>query len=541
MASRTYQRKTVDLTGDHLDKARGLIESGRSRGGVIEWADKRSASLTLRITSTAATWHLRRRDLTIRVGSIEEFGVDTARYIADHAAVAADRKRDLRTFVKLLAEVEREKIARGSRGAIAQPWRLVDKVVSDPASPLAQRILHGETEPWTWETLTRRFLEEKTLELKEGYREAYSHYLQLDEFGSVNNKRVSEIRLPHLEHLRDQIARSHAPSAVHRALQQSKEMLTWAWKFHGTKSGLQEVEYTWWDRWSFKYKTGKRRHRPTVEELVRTLIIAEHYRSLYGNDRSIAPGTLGAFWAVVLTAQRAGSLVRMRHTRIAQCPGHRNWKVARWTGPEMKGGRHGGRPHDLPLAPAAFEVLMRFRNEADSKSEWMFPSAKIDGHVTNSALNQLLYRLEGKDRDTKIRRKPDRNGKPGPKPKGGRKARPNLLQHFNIRPWTLHDVRRTLTKFLDDNRLGGAASAILAHKLVNDDLPEEETMAAITESHYNSSQKIALKVEGMKLWSSTIFKTYESERRKFKPIQFSQSDLRQPRQVGRTSPDGSKS
>jgi hypothetical protein len=60
-------------------------------------------------------------------------------------------------------------------------------------------------------------------------------------------------------------------------------------------------------------------------------------------------------------------------------------------------------------------------------------------------------------------------------------------------------VRRTLATFLDDLRVGGAASAILAHKIPDEKIPKRELMARVTETHYNSSQKIMLKAEGMSL------------------------------------------
>ena len=77
-------------------------------------------------------------------------------------------------------------------------------------------------------------------------------------------------------------------------------------------------------------------------------------------------------------------------------------------------------------------------------------------------------------------------------------------------------MRRSLTRFLDDRRLGGAASAILGHKLQNDKMPEEERMAEVTELHYNSSQRISLKAEGMKLWVDAILDACEHERTKIK-------------------------
>jgi hypothetical protein len=78
--------------------------------------------------------------------------------------------------------------------------------------------------------------------LKAGYRKQYEHYLTLKEFDSINDQLVRELRLHHLELVRDLIHLNHAPSAVHRALNQAKKALSWAWKYHAAASGLDETE-----------------------------------------------------------------------------------------------------------------------------------------------------------------------------------------------------------------------------------------------------------------------------------------------------------
>jgi hypothetical protein len=189
----------------------------------------------------------------------------------------------------------------------------------------------------------------------------------------------------------------------------------------------------------------------------------------------------------------------------------------------MKGGRDGGRPHSLPLPPRALKALERFRAEAPGKSEWMFSAKRSQDRITQSALNLLMYRLQGRVYDHRKKNKPDRPGKPGPKSAAHGKIRVDLFAEFGIKPWTLHDVRRSLTRFLDDNRLGGAASAILGHKLQNEKMPDEERMAEVTELHYNSSQRISLKADGMKLWVDAVLDACDRERIKIKKRIASQS------------------
>jgi integrase len=196
---------------------------------------------------------------------------------------------------------------------------------------------------------------------------------------------------------------------------------------------------------------------------------------------------------------------------------HRGWKIANWTSEEMKGGRDGGRPHSLPIPPEALKVMQAFYREAGEKSPWMFPGRDPKKRVTPAALNLLMYRLQGRVYDHTVRQKPERKGKPGPKPKP-KKIRPDLFREHGIRPFTLHDIRRTMTTFLDDNRLGGAATAILGHKMTRADIGERERLAPVTEQHYNRSQKIDLKAEGMALWVKVLLAACEKERRKLGPL-----------------------
>jgi hypothetical protein len=61
-----------------------------------------------------------------------------------------------------------------------------------------------------------------------------------------------------------------------------------------------------------------------------------------------------------------------------------------------------------------------------------------------------------------------------------------------------------MTTFLEDRRLGGAATGILGHKMPNLPGDERAWLAKVTEQHYNSSQGIGLKAEGMQLWVKAL-------------------------------------
>ena len=70
-----------------------------------------------------------------------------------------------------------------------------------------------------------------------------------------------------------------------------------------------------------------------------------------------------------------------------------------------------------------------------------------------------------------------------------------------------------MTTFLDDRRLGGAATAILGHKGTHSQIEDREKLAPVAEQHYSRSQKIDLKAEGMALWVKTLLAAREKERK----------------------------
>jgi hypothetical protein len=69
-----------------------------------------------------------------------------------------------------------------------------------------------------------------------------------------------------------------------------------------------------------------------------------------------------------------------------------------------------------------------------------------------------------------------------------------------------------MATFLDDRKLGGAATAILGHKMPHDCVNERERLAPVTHQHYSRSQKINLKAEGIALWVKALLVAYEHER-----------------------------
>ena len=178
---------------------------------------------------------MRRRELTLRLGLLlpsnrfapvpEKLNLEQARYIAEQVRLERNVSAICGKFAEVLVKFETTKAEYYDRMGEAD---FADELANE-ASLLAYRKRTGDTgATWTWKALTSKFLEYQLPKLKAKYRKQYERYLKLPEFNQINGKLVSQVKLSDLERLRDAIHLNHAPSAVHRALTQSKTMMSWA-------------------------------------------------------------------------------------------------------------------------------------------------------------------------------------------------------------------------------------------------------------------------------------------------------------------------
>lgn len=489
----TYARERVHLTADTIRKAKSMIALGRFEGRGHEFLDTSCQGLTLRVTKASGTWYLRTRATTVRLGPMEDLPVAAAREAALRALVdiKAGRKTDpldLHVFGDVMKRTGNLQVAIDAGFA---------EVVMERSDEDRRR--RG---PWQWRDLVEEFLSEKVRGLKPGYGPKYSAYHRGAEFDDLWHMYVRDIEISDLESLRDAVADNRTVSAAARVVRQNREMLTWAWSYHSTRSGLSEFQHTWWDRWSIQYQSGTREHTPTVTELVRTLLMAERHLTLGGTTQETSPGMLAALWAVVLTGQRTGPLTSTRWDAVIPMPDRPGWQVWTWSGAMMKGGKNGGRPHALPIPPGAIEAIAR--QGAPSDGEWIFPSRAEGKPITPTGINQFFYRLQGRM-------------KPGKGTAVTKRHNGDLFAAYGIRVWRPHDARRAIATFLDDEDLGGAASAILAHSRGKAS-EEEAKVEDITRRVYAKAQRLDLKARGMEPWVSHVLAAYEREKARFKPI-----------------------
>ena len=484
----TYARERVKITADHTRKAAALIAAGRVEGRGMEFADTGGTGLILRVTPLSAGWFLKTERSTVRLADMDALPVAAAREAALRSKLALKDGRhpgeDLALYQQALQRTDDVEAA-------------ADAAFPDEvhAPSDVHRRKHG---PWTWEDLVDEFLAVQLPKKKASWAPQFEKHLRYRGFDRIRLTPLSRLDVETLERVRDDIAEEVAISSVARAVNETKAALDWAWRFKRRQSRLGTT--AWWESFDIEYASGTRDHVPTLAELGRTLALAERHRMLGTTRQETTPGTLAALWATVLTAQRTGPLGGTRLDRIIPMPDRLGWQVWTWSAVDMKGGK-APRPHALPIPPAAIEVLARFE-DPDVDSPYVFPSRMDGRHVTSEGIAGLLDRLQGKS-------------KPSRKPKPGKAVRPptprvDLFKRHGIRPWVPHDTRRALGTFLDDEDLGGAGSAILAHKTGKKD-PEHARLEDVTRKVYAKAQRLELKARGMQMWVAAVIEAYERE------------------------------
>src|ERR1700712_3919087 len=65
-----YEREVKSLIDNDVDNAISYSQSRAILGKIAEWRDRKPVGLKIRITPGKAVWYVRRREITIRLGSL---------------------------------------------------------------------------------------------------------------------------------------------------------------------------------------------------------------------------------------------------------------------------------------------------------------------------------------------------------------------------------------------------------------------------------------------------------------------------------------
>lgn len=384
------------------------------------------------------------------------------------------------------------------------------------------REMRPKTGTWTLRQCIEKTIEDKTADTAtKAWRKttvstlnstfAKPEFADLLEIPAVNIKRAD------IERIRDVMLKKHAsPSPAGKAVSNVSTVLGHCQSVHGGQSGLDRVEQ-WWKLLTVGRTVKPRTRNPGLEGLAKTLVLADIYtekrlpgrmQAKHDHKYGMRDGVAAAFHWVCLTAQRQGAALAIQKTDYIPDPENDGWYLAAWGEGIMKAGV----AHILPIPPRLVRHMAeKFEQVKRAESQWLLPSERgeDDIHVHRSSTLAVIQRLGARDTLTKKRA-----------------TAVNLLAVNDIKWWTPHDLRRTITRVLDDAGIPGGASAVLAHEVrrtdkldVKDDDWQEQRVARITRLAYGGAQHLHLKRKAMSIWTDAVLDEYARFKSEWQPVE----------------------
>ncbi|SBW14885.1 hypothetical protein BR10RB9215_C11732 [Brucella sp. 10RB9215] len=488
----------VEIGPKHIVEAKEAAKARAytSRDPLI-FADVVEKGLQLRIQAASVTWILKFSGKTKSLGDLDA---------VTNAKAARDRAQRVRN---LLRDGTDPKAFLTGRDAGKS---------EDEAKATAKQKAALAAGFWTWERLiveyTDGYLAKPRLSRgrikppSEKSTENAKKSLQTPEADGLKGKLVSQLEIGDIEEVRDACANAGRKTASRAFVANAKAALTFAKKKHARKSGL-EGRSKWWLEVQILDETAvePRTRMPLIQDLAKTLYLAEKHRRLEGrkNSRATSETMLCGLWWIALTAQRTNAALSVEKAHILPWPdGPRGWKVVLWSESAMKSKRY----HALPIPPRLVLLFERVALTGREGSVYAFPSTAVrkgkeDGHLDKNSPKNLIERLRGK-RDN---------------PKGGKAnetASVDLLE--GIPHFSPHDIRRTFATICADLAVrGDAISAVLDHAGLETG-QQMMRSAEITRMAYDYSQRLELKRMAMEVWTNKLFEECDKVWRNENPM-----------------------
>lgn len=492
------------ITDKEIGRAKKMAEAGETPDGkIFVFTDKKLTGLGLRIQGRRASWVVKWKDATATIGYVHPVG--------DRTMTAPKTVRDLATTVLGLIKEDPDKV---------KPF--LDAHWSGQSKSAALQAVHKTTDTWTLRQCVEATIEGKSAadaktRITPNTIKDYKNTFDKECFQKILDKPAVFITRGDIEGVRDYVKKHIGTSPAIKVVTYTRAVLGYCAKNHAGQSGLEKVD-PWWQFLHAPFKLKPRERRPDVENVVKTLLIAEEYltKPLPGRaiqTAGVSPGTLAGLWWLVLTCQRATAGMSLLAHDVVSDTQSDEFVIAAWAEDVMKAGQ----AHVLPIPIRAWQHINLFRDQGRhaGSQEWAFPSERKPGvHATSSGVYRILYRLAGRD---EVMQKSSKSA-------FERTSRRDLLDEAGISWWSLHDIRRTLTAVLDEHGIPGGATVILAHDIHEKDAlavgateREREDFARlrtarITKMAYGGSQYIALKKEAMKIWCDVVLDEYERQR-----------------------------
>ncbi len=479
------------INAKDVEAATKLAEAGGPPDGKVhEWLDQSNKGLTLRLRGKKVVWICKTNSVAKLIGVA--FPRDDP-----WKMTAPTKAREVHAHVKAILKDDPTKI---------DSFLAAFHATKD----VRQAIEAMKPKPTTWSLMqcVEQYIEDKTAEnaekpIKPKTVKDVRLTFNRPEFAAAAGTAASMLKRGEIEAVRNAVLKSAGPSSAKKVVAYTRAVLEHCNAHHSGLSGLETVPEPWWRMLSVPFTLQARTRRPTLEALAKSLVLAEHYleKPLPGRQKGSAygvyPGTLAGLWWIVLCCQRAEAAMSLLPEHVVPDPENPGWMLAAWDETLMKGGK----VHVLPVPAAAWDLVDRIRqsNKKFDGSGFAFPSSRKPGvHVTQSGAYSILYKLAGRD---------------GVSKKSGESR--DLLAECGIDWWSMHDVRRSLTKAMDDAGIPGGSSVVLAHEVKDernlDDGSENiaQRQARITRIAYGAAQNLALKRRAMEIWTSAVIGEYE--------------------------------
>lgn len=351
-------------------------------------------------------------------------------------------------------------------------------------SPTISEIDKPEPTTWTLRECIEAMIEERSRDthsepLSPASGDDYKLTVKRPECKELMDKPACLIDREDIEKVRDILRKTKGLNPARKLVTHVRAALDYCFQEHVGNSGLKGVE-NWWLMLRFKEKSNPRERTPTLTELARSMILAEHFSRHPApksqiNRAAIGMEVLHAFNFVCLTAQRQGAAVQLRCGDVHDLD---DGKLLVWSKVVMKGRKQ----FALPVPKSVIDFLEPLQNLGDRKH--VFESyLDIPTPVSRSAVYGVMKKL-----------------------KNYGVLKPNGIEFFSP-----HDIRRTISEVLDEAGLPAGASAVLDHVIEHEEDLRHKS-AKITSKSYHAAQLIPLKTEAMGIWTTALFNEIAKQR-----------------------------
>ena len=536
------------LDVDHIRQVLEFLANGTPDGRLFIFTDLKTPGLQIRVSGDKASWYVKTEvsgkeftkkiaDITVDIHHATTItGPAKARELAGVILgfLKHGRENDVKPFLD--AFYARKPAADTSRSIVPVITAALQELEE---SLQAERDRQRHAKSWTLQDCIDKTISEKsdlksTAPINSKTVKDYRLTFGRAAFTPLVSKPVTEITAHDIEDVRDQVKEAAGIDAGRKVITYTRSVLNYCCSNHSA-SGLDKGN-PWWRMLNVPWKSEPRTRRPELEDIVRSLILAEEYttKPLPGRmvDKvSIRPGTLAALWWLVLTCQRSGAGLNLLGHDVVPDDKDENFVLAGWDAGVMKAGQ----TFLLPVPVEAWKMVDKWRSKGRNShvEEWVFPSERDEKkHVTGSGVYRILYRLAGraqlvqKELEKAAEEKAAARIAAGKKPRkrGERGKLVDLFAENGIEWWSPHDLRRSVTGAMNAHDIAGGASAILAHETFEREslkvTATEKTrkdflarrQAKVTAIAYGHSQQLGLKKEAISIWCKAVLAEYHRQK-----------------------------